>query len=289
MFFIFLSHTACVSDVDFEIEGANSRIFIYSEFEPGADMALKYSTAVGLNDLIPEINPTLTTDFEYNLQEDGEDFETSFRYDPVLKLFISPKTAQVVKEGVFYTVKSKLTSHPDLPAVHAQTYVPFAKPLTSLEEVEDTSTEDEQYFINKKLKLTTDVNHTYFELEAYINNPSAIGGIQKLDINLPSRTKGVLELANRKSLLIDSKKLNNQYIIADVTGGVDLDVKDSSQGVLLKLKTVNEDHYKYHKTLAKEMESLYAPLSEPVINYSNVVNGIGLFTAYSSTVDTLAF
>ena len=143
--------------------------------------------------------------------------------------------------------------------------------------------------IDKDIRVVVPTDHAKFEIEIYINDPSVPDGIRKLDLGLLNQTRGVTYLPLRNSLLVDSKELNNQFAQINVSGNIDSELLDINKGVIVKLKTVNNDHYRYHLTSAKESETEYAPLFEPVINFTNIENGIGLFSAFSATRDTLDF
>ncbi len=281
---------SCVSDANFEIDGAESRIFFYSEFEPNQDIAFKYSTAIGLSDLTPEINPTLTTEFNLELREGNVLLDPSFRYNPVTGLFVSPHNAQEINTGTFYTITTNLKGHSDIKKVTATTFIPEPKDFIALEDIEDRSyQESNDYIIDKDIKISTDESHRYFEVEAYVIDPNDDTSFKKISIQPIHSVKGVLPLPERKSILIESKELNSQFAFLNLQATIDVNLLDINEGVYLKLKTVTEDHYRYHFTLAKEIESTYAPLSEPVVNYTNIDDGIGLFSGFSSTVHTLPF
>jgi len=281
---------SCVSDVEFEVNDGNSRIFLYSEFEPQEAVAFKYSTAVGLNDLIEEVNPTVYTDLQYDFRKDNVELATSFRYDVASGLFISPFNAQNIEEGMFYSINSSMNSHPEFKSISATTYIPLAQEFSSLEVSEDRSyIEDGILHVDKDIIVTTDVSHDHYEIEAFVYNPKEPTNVEKLTVRTIERTTGVTNVDYRNSVLVQSRKLNNQYAVLNISASLDLELQDINEGINLKLKTVNADHYQYHLTVAKEYETIYAPLSEPVINFTNIENGIGLFSGFSSVTEVLEF
>ncbi len=281
---------SCVSDAEFEIEGADSRVFFYSEFEPGYDFMFKYSSAIGLNDLTPEINPIYTSDFTFQLKKESELLSPSFRYDPVLEMFISPSNAQVIETNSFYSIKSSLTDYPALKEITASTYIHAPKDFNSIEVIENRSIVlDEVYNLDEDLQFSVDVSHPHYELEVYIVDPESVGNLKKIPVSLINSIKGVTPLPNRTSLLIDSKELNNQFVQVNITDSFDASLAELNEGIIVKLKTVSQDHFRYHITLAKELETSYAPLFEPVINYTNIDNGIGLLSGYSSSRHIIEF
>jgi hypothetical protein len=51
---------------------------------------------------------------------------------------------------------------------------------------------------------------------------------------------------------------------------------------LIELRTVTSDYYLFHTSLARQAQASADPLSDPVILYSNVENGYGIFTGFAS-------
>ena len=55
----------------------------------------------------------------------------------------------------------------------------------------------------------------------------------------------------------------------------------------IELRTVTEDYYLYFTSLSRQLENGDQPLSQPVILYSNIDNGLGVFAGYASMMDSL--
>lgn len=51
---------------------------------------------------------------------------------------------------------------------------------------------------------------------------------------------------------------------------------------IIELRTASEEYYKYHRSLARQHQAGQHPFSEPVILYSNIENGQGVFAAFVS-------
>ena len=59
-------------------------------------------------------------------------------------------------------------------------------------------------------------------------------------------------------------------------------------GVMVIVRSLSEDYFKYKLTYSKYLETQGSPFAEPVQVYSNIENGFGIFGGYSSAVsDTL--
>jgi len=50
----------------------------------------------------------------------------------------------------------------------------------------------------------------------------------------------------------------------------------------LELRTTTKSYYDYHVSLSRSYASQNSPFNEPTLTYSNVDNGIGVFSSYST-------
>lgn len=57
--------------------------------------------------------------------------------------------------------------------------------------------------------------------------------------------------------------------------------------IYIEVKSITEDYYLYQKSVKDQAYSRNDPFAEPVPIYTNIQNGIGIFTAYNSLVDTI--
>ncbi len=290
MFFYLLALSSCIEDVDLNITDAQSRISFYCEFEPEKTVSFRYSTATGLSDLLEPVNPTLTSEFDIEFKENLQIIEPVFRYNPLTAHFDSPAISFEVQEGAYYDVRTSLKDYPELGYVEATTFVPHAKEFASLELMElNKSGAEIGFHLNMKVRFAVDVNSPFYEVKAYTLSTQNGFLVEKdLDFDLVGSPTGVLEMDHRSSILIDTKSNKGQYITLEIDSNVADEVLTLSEHVYFKIHTVNEHHYRFHENMAKRIESANAPISEPVIYYSNVENGLGLFSGYSTKVDSIS-
>ena len=62
--------------------------------------------------------------------------------------------------------------------------------------------------------------------------------------------------------------------------------KETYRKIQVKLYSINEEYYKYSKSYFDQMISKNNAFSEPVQVYTNIVNGAGIFTGASVSIDT---
>lgn len=69
---------------------------------------------------------------------------------------------------------------------------------------------------------------------------------------------------------------------------ISTDIYQSSQLIVI-VKSINEELFKYRKSLQLYGETNGNPFGEPVQVYSNIENGIGIFSGYSEATKTIEF
>lgn len=52
--------------------------------------------------------------------------------------------------------------------------------------------------------------------------------------------------------------------------------------IVIEVRAVTGDYYLYHNTLSRQLQSRKDPFAEPIQIYTNIVNGLGVFSAYNS-------
>ena len=55
-----------------------------------------------------------------------------------------------------------------------------------------------------------------------------------------------------------------------------------------ELRRTSKDYYLYYTSLSRQISSPAPPFSEPVILYSNIENGLGLFGGYTVSIDSVS-
>ncbi len=58
-------------------------------------------------------------------------------------------------------------------------------------------------------------------------------------------------------------------------------------GFYVELRTVSEEYYKFHSSIARNKNNPGPPYTEPVIVYSNVQRGRGVFAGFSAAMDSI--
>lgn len=90
-------------------------------------------------------------------------------------------------------------------------------------------------------------------------------------------------------VLFEDQKINGTPV--KLTFPLDVELEKNLQllgNVFAELRSVSKDYYLYHNSLSRQQTSLGGGLSEPVILYSNIKNGQGIFAGYSPIFASIA-
>ncbi len=108
---------------------------------------------------------------------------------------------------------------------------------------------------------------------------------ERSHLKLQSKIEGLINLSHTNGILIDTHVHEAEYIYSlDLASSLNLNPSDQ---VYLELRTITEDHFRYHEFLTTYTEAQQGPFSSQIQTYSNVEGGQGIFVAYISNTETL--
>ncbi len=257
-----------VEDIDLpEVEEA---MVVYSFISPGNDTVYVEIT---------RSEPYFGQDQYYTEHEHVTDADVHFiyggtkkklQYDDLAKVYFLPVSGFKIEPGKTYKIEAEA---PGLDVIYSECTVPAATPT-------DLKYEGQDYFyeygeqIRMKFSFTDIPNmKNYYRVIVY-----------KADVyqNDTAWTQDGWNLGNVVTLLTDQNKdghkltfTHSQFIYQDTT-----DI------YRVNLLSVDENYYNFYDKLNKIYNNGDNPFSEPVIPYSNIENGLGVFassTSYSRT------
>lgn len=101
--------------------------------------------------------------------------------------------------------------------------------------------------------------------------------IHPLDLNSP-----VFKYELDQSFLLDDTQFNGSSVTLSFKGNYRFNPRKQLVGkFLVELRTVSEAYYLYHYTLSKQKQDS-GPLSDGVVIYNNIENGVGNFSGFAS-------
>ena len=190
-------------------------------------------------------------------------------------------------EGEIYKIN---ISAPDFPTVFATSSIPSQ---LYIEQVDTIRKGDNMYY---EIQFTDNPNQiNYYELEVSKltswYEPFIMDSIYSYETwcctkevfiqNGNAASDGVKCL---ESLMFTDNSFNGQT--KTITAYRNIEQEDSTI-IIINLKSLTEDFYKYRLSRSKYQEMQGSPFAQPVQVYSNINNGLGIFGSYASSQYTL--
>lgn len=179
--------------------------------------------------------------------------------------------------------------------VTSETSIPGLIEITSI----DTGSSYQFGLRQKEIRISfiDPATTNYYDLKLFVEvrGPDPLGGDSvsfRQEIFYTYSNEDLLGSLSEASLLQDTPFNGNPYTIAISTEAYQIDsfqqVTDSiPQGfevnLLAELRNVNEDYFLYETTLSRYQFSSNDPFSQPAQVHNNIMNGFGIFAAFSSS------
>jgi len=281
---------SCSKVLDDKIEYWEKKVVLYGYLYPGEEVRVYLHESKLLPDYFRQDTSSngfsyqSITEAEVELYENGRYAATlQLEEDPPQKFLGACYLARGFKPetGNDYTIKVITEEHP---LVEASTHIPEPTAILSLTSDRILKKIDSRLFESNRCVLTFEDNpdqDDYYGFDAksvltfYPQNPG---------IEYPPLFTDKLILRDKYNLILDG-------------GSIRSNVPRDSDTIYatLQLLTVTRDHYLYHKSLLESqrrdnlpyLQGIHLPITEPSQIYTNVKNGLGLFTGIAYDADTV--
>jgi len=188
-----------------------------------------------------------------------------------------------LKEGFSYTISAFA---PGFESIRATTRIPKPSTIANLM-IEDFSIEPstKNEFKNiVRYKVVFDINHfesnQYYHLvfyNQYDSLPNAYLVDPELSDDQPFLHHYEFGILVDKEDLVTGKPLSFEFV--DWVVG-----NHALKRVYVELRTITQEYYKYHSTLARQLIVRNDPFAEPVTIFNNIEGGFGNFSGFSPDV-----
>ncbi|MEA2041979.1 MAG: DUF4249 domain-containing protein [Bacteroidota bacterium] len=311
----FMLFFACSEPIDIDIEEQDRVIVLNGFINPDSTIRINLSKSLGV--LEPDNNFSFITDAEVKLYEDGEFVENveSFDYG-MYEAALRPTAGKTYRITASTAVLNNIV---------AETKIPIRVPITEVtsdfqldsvveqwwnpqtQEYFDTTIiqMSEQGTIQFKFNDPAQENNFYFvtisalmpEYSWQDGEPEPIQtGVYMQSIDYDNNTlpyENNLYMNNFTGYVFSDNLFDGQEhafsaIINSWSFGYGENSSLPQSPLYIHLHSVTEDFYNFVSSYSKYDESQYNPFTEPVNVFSNIENGYGFFTGYSTYIDSVS-
>lgn len=286
---ILLAFAACETSLDFELH-AVPKLTIISHLSPdnSTDQRVYVYASQTPTDSSHFYTPDdLVVDVTESASGVHSESDVTIRLDTTYtngKLYFTFPIG-FVKAGYRYSITAFA---PGFDIVQATTVIPKPSTITNLS-IRDVLIEQSEAHEFKKIiryKLVFNIDH--FESNRYYH------------LVFYNQYKGLEDL-----YLVNPQPSDNQPFIQHHDYGVLVDRKDLNEGepltfefqdwvvnnhdlirVYVELRTITQDYYKYHSSLARQLSIRPDPFAEPVFIFNNIEGGYGNFSGFSPNISS---
>ncbi len=224
-----------------------------------------------------------------------------YDYDNVRKLYVV-KDFEIIPGNTYEIIANWPNS--DYQEIHGVTQVPAKTEIEEIEELSNTTVEMESPEVSKKvldyqIKISEPLSYpAFYRLDVWRKDLRLDGENQvfwfenKLvhleNFKILNGGNAVHELEQMDGILIDASKLeNNTFSISlesdELTDGVNV-----FEDLMFGLQTIDSEFYNYHLTTSRELKAAGTSFNQPVVSYTNIVNGFGFFGSMSESIDSVS-
>ncbi len=216
----------------------------------------------------------LETDYSIRLQMTSEGDETFFGF---------PKN--FLKQGFTYTISAFA---PGFESVRATTVIPQPSTIANLliKDVKIEPSTKNEFKSIVRYKLAFEIDHLeanqYYHLVFYNQyNGSDVAFLvdPELSDDQPFLLHYDFGILINKDDLAEGEPLSFDFVDWVVA-------EQDLKRVFVELRTITEDYYKYHSSLARQLIVRQDPFAEPVTIFNNIVGGYGNFSGFSPDISS---
>lgn len=307
---------SCEEEIEFRGERVEPKIVMYSLFDPDSIISVSLSRSYPVFD--KPANRQQITNATVKLYRDDELF-TTLVYEPLPQAYIFSsvenysvyRAADIKPEpGYLYRIEAEI---PGMRTVSAEAGLPTPVPVAGIDTLTLTGDYGEKYIRtrvrfsdpageNNYYRINVQMLDGYYtgslkdpwtdESSVWVYREEYTGAVVDDPLLRPSGNEDLFGISGNNPYYIFSDELisGREY---DLTFRINAPVKSFSHYEFthykIELQSISQDLYLYLRSLSLHRSSGSSPFTEPVIVYSNVVNGLGIVGARISSGINLEF
>ena len=282
---ILLLLSSCEQDAYFIVPEGYSKLHAISEITSNQKIKVRVSTSIGVNTQDDFIFPE-QSDAEVILYENGVALDDpGFRYISSEQAFVSQGSFRT-QEGVEYGLSVAMKGNTNIDPIFATATIPQA---VEIENVEITDVRTIKNNLGKDLSFNVAASleglaNDYLIIRPYYEDE--YGSRKKFLVRrILEGNAGAFHSEYVQGVLINKKKSGN-LILLNLESAELLAVNDDVSEMHIEVLSLSADSYNYYKYFNNQIEAQGLLISEPVISYTNFEGGLGVFSAFSSSIGT---
>lgn len=197
-----------------------------------------------------------------------------------------------VQKGGEYVIEAEIPSL-GFTDIVGTTTIPNEVKIANIEVKTDEVTSGElvDYFFNITVNLEQDSGSKYLhilpkyeQIDASSHRPSGIKENLQI-IEFTESASALRDLFNEDGILVNRDNLTNEsFQVRLSTTNLVRKVSGDGPGMVhFEVRSVNEEYYKYHNARSGQSQCASSNLSSCPSDYTNIINGLGVFSGYSTT------
>lgn len=294
-FVIFL--TSCSETVFIE-HNEEELLLIECELNPGKPIRARLST---LSNFYNTDDFTFPKNAEINLYT-GKDIKLTFEYNDRENYYYIPQGQHSINPDYKYRIEAKLPTAEDEMFLTSETSIPLATALSAFSNATsqtiDAGTDKGKTEVSLHLQIPGS-NSDYYRLNVYrkIFEEKLVNGQLVKVWNGKTENLKFASAANdplsfhasltESFILINTNNLKNNKFSLKYRSASNINSTDKLDHVYYEFETLTEAAYKYNVSKIKQLKAEIYGNTEPVINYTNAINGYGFLGASNSVTDSL--
>jgi len=295
---------SCEEVIEFKGDKTEPKIILYAMLSPEETISVSLAKSHAIFDA--RYTPEQITNATVRLYRDGELIETLTYVPPVPCEYCSPAehsryVSQEIRPipGSIYRIEAEV---PGLKPVSAETSLPVLVPVLGIDTTTDNEEEYNSFLVTKVKFTDPGATENYYRisvtrLEGYYNgdksvpyNPAASVNVVMSDDSYAANADPIIAPEQEEDLFgMYSSNTYNVFSDELISGQeYDLTLKisyyrrpDTTYNEFthfkIELHSITKDLYLYLRSYAAHMQTRDSFFSEPVLVYSNIADGLGVF------------
>lgn len=284
LFLIAVALSSCVKDLGVGVSSEPVKLVVNSEVDANGNVYVIVSTSVPVGSDLATQRPGQG---ELDAFVEVEGGETEFlTFGPYYSdLDVQGSNEQVWRgrrlflpePGTAMTLNVAMVDHPEVEPIVASTIIPEPVDMSNITFLGEEPSENNLFRYRVQLDLEANSSEYYHLFAENEDNQLNIRSFE-------AGANAVIIPRHHFGVLIDGSRLNDTNTLNFV-----IESKVELTGSDLVLRTTNPSYFSYHESLSRGFSSESSPFNEPTVQYSNIDNGQGIFTSYSTVTSSVQF